>query len=81
MEVLSNLPPGVTESTLSGNTPDDVSDQEAWDGLEKTMLSDQDEHDLTGEECLIIWQVGLLHILSERKTSAHGTVQKTPTEH
>ena len=80
MEVLSNLPPSVTDNMIPGNTPDDVSDQEAWDELEKTMLEDQDTHDLTGEECLIIWQVGLLHILSERKTSAHGTVQRTPQE-
>ena len=66
---------------LPGNTPEDIIDQEAWDELEKVMLEDQDTHDLTGEECLIIWKVGLAHILIERKTSAHGTVQEAPPEY
>lgn len=67
-ERLSNLPPGVTSSMLPGNTPEDTLDQEAWDQFEKDMLEDQDKHDLTGEECMTIWSVGLAHVLAERKS-------------
>ncbi len=67
MESLSNLPPGVIASMLPGNTPRDTADQEAWDQFEKDMLEDQDKHDLTGEECMIIWKVGLAHVLDERR--------------
>lgn len=69
MESLSNLPPGVISSMLPGNRPEDILDQEAWDQFEKDMLEDQDEHNLSGEECMIIWKVGLAHVLSERKAS------------
>lgn len=80
MESPSNLPPGCTLSQIPGNTPEDTLDQEAWDEFEKSMLEDQDTHNLTGEECLIIWRVGLAHVLSERKAS-NGTVREAPPEY
>jgi len=50
-----NLPPGVTESMLPGNTPED----RAWDELIDQMFIDVAEMAITPWDAMKIWKMGV----------------------
>lgn len=54
----SNLPPGVTDSMIPGNRPED----EAWETFHEEIDVDCDIHSLTVEEAYTAWEKGLIAI-------------------
>jgi len=51
----SNLPPGVTESMIPGNRPEDIE----WDQLWEKINDEAVDRNLTVEQVRMIWAIGL----------------------
>lgn len=51
----SNLPPGVTDSMIPGNRPEDV----AWESFHELIDGDCERQDLTPKQALEIWMLGM----------------------
>lgn len=52
---LSNLPPGVTDSMIPGNRPED----EEWDSFLEEVTRDTDENGMTVLRARKVWQAGM----------------------
>ena len=50
----SNLPPGVTEYMITGNTPDDIKWEKFWNSIDKDAF----EKGFTPEEAAEVWEMG-----------------------
>lgn len=50
-----NLPPGVTDSMIPGNRPED----EAWEQLHEGIGEDATEHNMTSMDVMLAWKIGL----------------------
>src|SRR3990167_5761088 len=60
--MLSNLPPGVTDSMLPGNRPEDI----AWDNFYEMLSDEAGDHLMSSEDCFVAWKLGLASYLRLR---------------
>lgn len=51
----SNLPPGVTESMIPGNRPEDI----AWEKLHNDIDKDAEKARMSDVDASVAWQLGL----------------------
>lgn len=62
----SNLPPGVSESDIPGNRPEDI----AWEHLHEKIDSDSSDHGLTDMDARMAWEMGLYAFVRARRLGA-----------
>ena len=53
---MSNLPPGVDESMIPGNRPEDL----AWDKFHEEIGGDCDQEGLTARDAGLVWELGIV---------------------
>lgn len=68
----SNLPPGVTESMIPGNRPED----QAWERVHEDIDNDAAKHGLSDMEVAHAWKSGLAAYLALKRMGV-----KMPWEH
>jgi len=74
--MLSNLPPGVTDSMLPGNRPEDQEWEDFWTWLEDKVL----ESDLQPEEKEIFFEGGMYAVKIYRKGFQDGFKRRIERE-
>jgi len=57
-----NLPPGVTDNMIPGNTREDLE----WEALMDRLIKDSEKYYLSAEEARYIWEDGLGMFLAKK---------------